>query len=57
MVDAGNRFALPLGANAIRKDLGLAVMQEVTTYLKRSIEYGVEHRDEAWLTPCSTAGS
>ena len=38
---------LPLGANAIRKDLGLAVMQEVTTYLKRSIEYGLEHRDEA----------
>ena len=38
---------LPLGANAIRKDLGLAMMQEVTTYLKRSIEYGLEHRDEA----------
>ena len=38
---------LPLGANAIRKDLGPVVMQEVTAHLKRSIEYGLEHRDEA----------
>ena len=38
---------LPLGANAIRKDLGDVVMREVTAHLKRSIEYGLEHRDEA----------
>lgn len=38
---------LPLGANAIRKDLGEVVMREVTGYLKQSIEYGLEHRDEA----------
>lgn len=38
---------LPLGANAIRKDLGPAVMSEVTGLLKQSIEYGLEHRQEA----------
>ncbi|REJ87458.1 MAG: ABC transporter substrate-binding protein [Planctomycetota bacterium] len=38
---------LPLGANAIRKDLGRETMQEVTALLKQSIEYGLEHRDEA----------
>ncbi|MFP6769159.1 MAG: MqnA/MqnD/SBP family protein, partial [Planctomycetaceae bacterium] len=38
---------LPLGANAIRKDLGEQVMREVTGYLKQSIEYGLTHRDEA----------
>jgi len=38
---------LPLGANAIRKDLGEQVMQEVTGLLKQSIEFGLQHRDEA----------
>lgn len=38
---------LPLGANAIRRDLGPAVMEEVTALLKQSIEYGLSHRDEA----------
>ena len=38
---------LPLGANAIRKDLGRDVMEEVTAFLKASIRYGLEHRDEA----------
>ena len=38
---------LPLGANAIRKDLGRQTMEEVTALLKRSIEYGLDHRDEA----------
>ena len=38
---------LPLGANAIRKDLGANVMDEVTRLLKQSIEYGLEHRAEA----------
>lgn len=38
---------LPLGANAIRKDLGQEVMEEVTEYLKQSIVYGLEHRREA----------
>lgn len=38
---------LPLGANAIRKDLGLDTMRDVTRLLKASIEYGLAHRDEA----------
>jgi 1,4-dihydroxy-6-naphthoate synthase len=38
---------LPLGANAIRKDLGPEVMKEVNRLLKASIRYGLEHRQEA----------
>ncbi len=38
---------LPLGANAIRKDLGAEVMREVNVLLKESIRYGLEHRQEA----------
>ena len=38
---------LPLGGNAIRKDLGKQVMEEVTALLKQSIEYGLQHRQEA----------
>lgn len=38
---------LPLGANAIRRDLGQEVMEEVTKYLKQSIQYGLDHREEA----------
>lgn len=38
---------LPLGANGIRKDLGDEAIREVHTLLRQSIEYGLEHRDEA----------
>lgn len=38
---------LPLGANAIRKDLGRQTMDEVTALLKQSIQYGLDHREEA----------
>jgi 1,4-dihydroxy-6-naphthoate synthase len=38
---------LPLGANAIRKDLGTAVIRDVQRLLKASIEYGLAHRQEA----------
>jgi 1,4-dihydroxy-6-naphthoate synthase len=38
---------LPLGANAIRIDLGDEVIRDVHALLRRSIEYGLEHRDEA----------
>jgi 1,4-dihydroxy-6-naphthoate synthase len=38
---------LPLGANAIRKDLGPEAMEEVTALLKQSIQYGLDHREEA----------
>lgn len=38
---------LPLGANAIRKDLGPQAMQDVTRLLRESIQYGLDHRQEA----------
>ena len=38
---------LPLGANAIRKDLGPQVIADVNRLLKQSIEYGLAHRAEA----------
>lgn len=38
---------LPLGANAIRKDLGQQSMGEVTAILKQSIQYGLDNRREA----------
>jgi 1,4-dihydroxy-6-naphthoate synthase len=38
---------LPLGANAIRKDLGPAAIADVHRLLRASIEFGLEHRDEA----------
>lgn len=38
---------LPLGANAIRRDLGPAAIHEVNRLLKESIQYGLEHRAEA----------
>jgi 1,4-dihydroxy-6-naphthoate synthase len=38
---------LPLGGNAIRKDLGRPAMDEVTALLQQSIQYALDHRDEA----------
>jgi 1,4-dihydroxy-6-naphthoate synthase len=38
---------LPLGGNAIRRDLGPQAMQEVTALLKQSIRYALDHRAEA----------
>ena len=45
--DQTGGLPLPLGGNAIRRDLGRDVMEEVTALLKRSIEFGLEHRQEA----------
>jgi len=38
---------LPLGGNAVRRDLGLARMRELNGILKASIAYGLAHRAEA----------
>ncbi len=38
---------LPLGANAIRKDLGRDAIRDVNGLLRQSIEFGLEHRPEA----------
>jgi 1,4-dihydroxy-6-naphthoate synthase len=40
---------LPLGGNAIRRDLGPTAMREVTELLRQSIRYGLAHRQEALL--------
>lgn len=38
---------LPLGGNAIRRDLGPELMASVGAALKDSIQYGLDHREEA----------
>jgi 1,4-dihydroxy-6-naphthoate synthase len=38
---------LPLGANAIRKDLGDETILQVNSLLKQSIQYALDHREEA----------
>ena len=38
---------LPLGANAVRKDLGGDVIRDVTRLLKESITFGLSHRSDA----------
>ena len=45
MKDTG--LPLPLGGNAIRRDLGQKAMSEVTTLLKQSIQFALDHRAEA----------
>lgn len=41
------QLPLPLGANAIRRDLGAEKIGQVTRLLKESIAYGLAHRAEA----------
>ena len=36
---------LPLGANAIRRDLGTEKIRRITALLKQSIQYSLEHRE------------
>lgn len=38
---------LPLGGNAIRRDLGKEMIDKITGVIKHSIEYSLEHRKEA----------
>ena len=38
---------LPLGGNAIKRELGPELMHEISVALKESIQYGLDHRDEA----------
>jgi 1,4-dihydroxy-6-naphthoate synthase len=42
-----NGLPLPLGGNAIRRDLGEQTMLDVTALLKQSIQYGLDHREDA----------
>ena len=38
---------LPMGGNAIRRDLGRELMRKVSRYLHESIRYSLEHREDA----------
>ena len=38
---------LPLGANVVRKDLGEETIRQVNRLLRQSIQYALDHRDEA----------
>ena len=38
---------LPLGGNAIKRDLGPELMHEISVALKDSIQYALDHREEA----------
>jgi 1,4-dihydroxy-6-naphthoate synthase len=38
---------LPLGGNAVRRDLGPELMRQISGLLRQSIRYGLDHRDEA----------
>jgi len=40
-------FPLPLGGIAIRRDLDPAVIAQIGTAIQKSIEYGLEHKEEA----------
>jgi 1,4-dihydroxy-6-naphthoate synthase len=40
-------LVLPLGGNAIRRDLGDELIQKIARVLYRSVEYGLKHRQEA----------
>jgi 1,4-dihydroxy-6-naphthoate synthase len=38
---------LPLGGNVIKRDLGSETMTQVGTDIRKSIQYGLDHREEA----------
>lgn len=48
-------FPLPLGGNAVRRDLGAEVIADLSRLVRASIEYGLSHRPEA-LAHASTFG-
>jgi 1,4-dihydroxy-6-naphthoate synthase len=41
------KLPLPLGGNAIRRDLGAATIAELSRALRNSIKYALDHREEA----------
>jgi 1,4-dihydroxy-6-naphthoate synthase len=38
---------LPLGGNVIKRDLGKKLMERVAEHIRTSIQYGLDHREEA----------
>ena len=47
VIDPKTGLPLPMGGNAIRRELGPKVTASVAKALKQSIEYALEHREEA----------
>ncbi len=41
------RLPLPLGGNVIRRDLGMEDIRDLSRLLKESIQYALDHREEA----------
>jgi 1,4-dihydroxy-6-naphthoate synthase len=41
------KLPLPLGGNVIKRELGQTLMQEISQHIKTSIQYGLDHREEA----------
>ena len=41
-----NALPLPVGLNVIRRDLGVAGMQQIGDAIRRSLRYGLDHSDE-----------
>ena len=44
---ADTGLPVPLGVNAVRKDLGKQLMRKLSSLLTQSIQYGLDHRAEA----------
>ena len=42
-----SNFPMPLGGNVVRRDLGKKMMEDITMYTKKSIEYAIDNPDEA----------
>jgi 5,8-dihydroxy-2-naphthoate synthase len=41
------QLPLPLGGNAVRKDLGASLISQISSILRQSIEYALKHREAA----------
>ncbi|HUK82894.1 MAG TPA: MqnA/MqnD/SBP family protein [Verrucomicrobiae bacterium] len=44
---ADTGLPVPLGVNAVRKDLGKQLMRKISELMQQSIDYALHHRDEA----------
>ena len=42
-----SKLPLPLGGNVIKRNLGASLMAQISKDIRRSIQYGLDHREEA----------
>jgi len=47
---------LPLGGNVVRRDLGMELMKRVSDFIQRSIQYSLDHREDALKYALKYAG-